>query len=99
MNDEDAVDSRDPGHERSKVGRLIAEYDLTGTGAELERYWTGDGTERRSLRKLVDHFNRKILRQRMDDAGMNPLDGEVANTFRLLTADDVTSGTRSQAEC
>jgi len=98
MTDEETVDVGPPRHKRSKVDRVIADHDLEGAGAELERYWTGRDTDRRSLRDLADHFNRKVLRHRMEAAGMNPLDGEVANTFRLLTSDDVTSGARTRAE-
>jgi hypothetical protein len=34
----------------------------------------------------------------MSEAGLNPLDGEAANTYRLLTSDDVTSGERTKVE-
>ena len=34
----------------------------------------------------------------MADAGMTTLEGEVANTYRLLTAEDVSTGVRTQAE-
>lgn len=33
----------------------------------------------------------------MDDVGMSTLDGDVANTYRLLTADDVSTAVRTQA--
>ena len=82
----------------SKVDRLIREYELTGMGERMIDHWTGDGNERRSLRELADYFNRELLRTVMAEAGMTTLDGEAANTYRLLTADDVSTGVRTQAE-
>lgn len=83
---------------RSKVRRLIDEYGLEGEGERLENRWTADRDDRLSLRELADDFNRRLLRAVMVEAGMNPLDGEVANTYRLLTDDDVSSGMRTQAK-
>ncbi|SFR67842.1 rod-determining factor RdfA [Halogeometricum limi] len=80
---------------RSKVRRLIGEYDLDGE--RLEDLWTAEKDDRLSLRELADDFNQRLLRAVMVDVGMNPLDGEVANTYRLLTDDDVSSGMRTQA--
>ncbi|WP_435176782.1 rod-determining factor RdfA [Halorussus sp. AFM4] len=85
-------------HRRSKVGRVIADRELDGLGEELERYWTGEGEERRSLRELADYFNERVLRSAMADADMEVLDGEVENFYELLTDDDVTGGMRVQAE-
>lgn len=82
---------------RSKVRRLIDEYDLDGEGERLEELWTADREDRLSLRELADDFNRRLLRAIMVESGMNPLDGEVANTYRLLTDDDVSSGMQTQA--
>ena len=83
---------------RTKVGRLITEYDLGDTGSELEQRWTGDGRERDSLRTLADAFNQRLLSQAMSDAGMDPLEGEVENVYRLLTDGDVSSGNRIETE-
>jgi hypothetical protein len=82
----------------SKVGRLIGKYDLPGAGEWLIDAWTGNGEERRSLRDLADSFNERLLRAAMDDAGMTTLDGEVANTYRLLTDEEVSTGVRTRAE-
>ena len=79
----------------AKVSRLIDEYDLSGMDEQLIDSWTSDGDEHRSLRDLTVSFNRELLRTAMDDAGMTTLDGEVANTYRLLTADDVSTGVRT----
>jgi hypothetical protein len=81
---------------RSKVARVIGEYGLEGMDDELAVLWTGDETERRSLRQLATYFNKDVLGAAMREAGMNPLDGEVENTYRLLTDDDVTQGVQTE---
>ncbi|WP_327053869.1 rod-determining factor RdfA [Halomicrococcus gelatinilyticus] len=81
---------------RSKVQRVIDEYELTGMGEQLEAYWTGDGEVEYSLRELADVFNRAVLRAALDRAGASPLEGEVENTYRLLTDDSVSSGVRTE---
>lgn len=82
---------------RSKVARVIDDYDLEGMGERLERSWLGEGEPERSLRALADYFNRSVLEARMREAGMNPLDGEVDNVYRLLTDDDVSAGQQAEA--
>ncbi|AQL44347.1 hypothetical protein BV210_17200 [Halorientalis sp. IM1011] len=82
----------------SKVARLIDEYGLGGAyGDRLESLWTADGSERESLRALADRFNERLLDAAITDAGMSTVDGEVANIYRLLTDDDVSSGNRIEA--
>ncbi|WP_435074347.1 rod-determining factor RdfA [Halorubrum sp. HHNYT27] len=76
---------------RTKVVRLIEEYELATLGPEMERRWTSDGDDRLSLRALADHFNQRLLETKMTEAGMQPLSGEIENTYRLLTDDDVGS--------
>lgn len=84
-------------HPSNKVARLIAEYDLGTTfGDRLEELWTADGDERESLRSLADRFNKRLLQVAITDAGTSTLDGEVANLYRLLTSDDVSSGQRAE---
>ena len=88
-----------PDPTRSKVGRLLEQYELDGVGQELEDRWVGNGGESESLRAIADWFNRQLLRRKMERVGMSPLDGEVANVYRLLSdGDDVTSGARVEAE-
>lgn len=90
--DDDTDDGR-----RGKVARLVDQYDLDGLGAELERLWTAEDTdERRSLRDLAAQFNHELLRAAMAQADMQPLDGEVENTYRLLTNDDVDTADRTR---
>lgn len=82
---------------KSKVHRLIDEYDLDGMGEQLERYWLGTEGEQHSLRSLAELFNQRVLSSAMADAGLSSLDGEVENLHRLLTDDDVSAGMRTQA--
>lgn len=82
----------------SKVGRLIQRYDVPEIGDELERRWTADADDRMSLRELADHFNRTLLERALQRNATSTVDGEVANLYRLLTEDDVSSGQRVQAE-
>lgn len=79
----------------SKVSRVIDTYSLEGLGDELVERWTSEGE---SLRSLADEFNRRVLASAMQSAGLNPMDGEVGNTYRLLTGDDVSSGMRTEAQ-
>jgi hypothetical protein len=72
---------------RSKVARLIEEYEMDSLGAELERRWTAE-EDRRSLRDLASYFNQKLLEQALEEADVRPLDGEVENTYRLLTEEN-----------
>jgi len=80
---------------RSKVVRLLEEYDLSGLGAELEQLWTAED-DRYSLRDLAAYFNQHLLEQALDDANAQLLDGESENIYRLLTDDDVSSAERTR---
>jgi len=79
----------------SKVARLIDEYELAGLGDELERRWTADGVERKSLRDLAALFNRRLLERALDDAGMSTLQREVESTYEALANEDVSPGVRA----
>ena len=83
---------------RSKVGRLIEEYGMVGVREELPDRWLGRGVDSQSLRSLADWFNERLVAKRLEEAGESPLDGEPANTYRLLTDDDVGAGARVDAE-
>jgi hypothetical protein len=84
---------------RSKVQRVIDEYELDGFGDELERAWTAaDPDERESLRGLATRFNEQVLEAALRDTGDTVLEGEIENTYRLLTDDAVSSGDRRRAE-
>ncbi|WP_049898682.1 rod-determining factor RdfA [Halococcus agarilyticus] len=79
-----------------KLDRVIDEYELDRVAENLQEYWTRED-ERYSLRGLADYVNQAVLRTAMDREGLNPLDGEVENTHRLLTDDEVSQGVRTQA--
>jgi hypothetical protein len=81
----------------NKVERVIRKWGLDGLGNELERRWLGEGYEQQSLRELADHFNRRVLEQALDEANVVTLEGELDNTYELLTGDDITQGARTQA--
>lgn len=78
----------------SKVGRVIEDYDLNGQGEWLEAAWTGDGVESLSLRELADEFNQFVLEAAMIEAGMDPLQKDVGNTYEILTDQETSSGDR-----
>jgi hypothetical protein len=82
-------------NERYKVGQVVAEYGLAELHRELPDRWLGDGREAQSLRDLAADVNTAVLRAAMQSAGLQPLDGEVENAYRLLTGDDVSSGMRT----
>jgi len=90
--------SPDSSGPRSKVARLIESYDLAPLGDDLEAAWLGEGTERQSLRDLADRFNRALLLAAIRDAGMDVVDGEAENYYRLLTDEDVSAGRRVEAQ-
>jgi len=75
---------------RSKVARLIRKNDLQSLGAELEQLWTAE-EDRKSLRELASYFNRQLLKQALKKANVQYLDGEIENTYRLLTDDNISS--------
>lgn len=80
---------------RSKVARLLEEYDLIELGEELERLWTADD-DRRSLRELAAYFNRRLVGRRLAESDVQVLDGETENVYRLLTDDDVSRAERTR---
>ncbi|MFD1511901.1 rod-determining factor RdfA [Halomarina rubra] len=97
MTDSDGVEATPrSGGSRGKVARLIEKYDLHETGHRLEDEWTASGSERRSLRELAEAFNHELLQTVMHQTTVETLDGEVENTYRLLTDDEVSEGMRTQ---
>jgi hypothetical protein len=77
-----------------KVSRLQAEYDLIQMDEELVARWRGEGAKKTSIRALTEAFNKQLLESALDRGDINYLEGEVDNTYRLLTDDDVTEGVR-----
>lgn len=80
----------------SKVSRVARRYDLEGIDRALVDRWTRE-EDRYSLRELADYFNERVVAAAMAEAGVAPLDGEVPNTLRLLTDEEVSAGQRTQA--
>lgn len=76
---------------------MIEKYDLQGFGAELENLWTDNTEDGASLRELAREFNQNLLRSAMEGANLDLLEGEVANTYRLLIDDDVSPADRTDA--
>lgn len=89
-------DTRESAGRPVKVARLIDEYDLSGVGANLERLWTADEPERKSLRELADVFNQRLVERTMAEAEMQTINGEVENVYRLLTDEAVSEGDRTR---
>lgn len=81
--------------QRSKVMRLLEEYNLHGLGKELEQLWTAED-DRYSLRDLAAYFNQHLVEQALEDVNVQLLDGEVENIYRLLTDEDVSSAERTR---
>jgi hypothetical protein len=81
---------------RYKVGRVLAEYGLDDLHAALPDLWLGEDGGAMSLRELADHINVALLRREMEVAGVDPLEGEAENAYRLLTDDEVSVGVRTQ---
>ncbi|WP_336037165.1 rod-determining factor RdfA [Halobacterium yunchengense] len=78
---------RDAGGRRSKVARVIDEYDLHGLGEELEARWTATGDDHWSLRDLAAHVNEAVVRERLRATGANPSEAYVESVVGLLTGD------------
>ncbi len=78
------------GGRRTKVERVIDEYGLEEWGDRLEAEWTGDGTDRTSLRDLATQFNQAVLRAAVRDAGASVLDTDIESLYRTLADDDVS---------
>lgn len=83
------------GGRRSKVARLIEEYELEGLGQDLEDRWTAE-EDRLSLRALADLFNKRLVERAMAEANIQVLDGEIDNIYRLLNDDSVSEADRTR---
>ena len=81
---------------KSKVAKLIAQYDIGNMGEELEQKWTAEGEERRSLRALADEFNQRLTREALENAGVQTVNGEVENAYRVLTDEEASSADRTR---
>lgn len=82
---------------RTKIERVIDEYDLEGLETELAARWSAPAGERDSLRDLARYVNERILAAALERAGVDVVAGEVENYYRLLTDEDVSAGRREEA--
>ena len=89
--------SQNENHSRGKIVQLLVDYDLEDLGDDLIRRWTAS-ENRSSLRELAKDINKIILSQHMREAGMDPVEGEAENFYRLLTDEGVTPGSYTQAK-
>jgi len=86
------------GGREPKVQRVLREYGIESVADRIAAQWRGEDGPRRSLRDLAKDLNQTVLEAAMQDAGTRPLDGEVANLYRLLTDDNVGTAQRTEAE-
>lgn len=90
------MDELPNGDRTYKVGRVMAEYDLSDLHDRLPELWLGESGDETSLRDLADRINVALVRAALERAGEDPLDGEAENVYRLLNGDDVSTGVRIQ---
>lgn len=77
-----------------KIDRVSEKWELATIDDQLRTRWA-DGD---SLRDLETYYNEAVLRSAMESEGMDALDGEVSNVYRLLTDEDVSPGKQIDAE-
>lgn len=78
-----------------KVSRIAEKYELTDIGDTLAELWMQED-DPVSLRNLATYFDKQVLQAAMEDAEMNTLEGEIENTYQLLTDDDVSRGVKTE---
>lgn len=76
-----------------KVDRVAERWDLAIDDDLRERRAAGE-----SLRDLETYVNERLLRAALRSVDADPLDGEAANLYRLLTDEAVSAGQRVDAE-
>ncbi len=79
-----------------KVGKTAARYELVDLDTDLVTHWTSTGDDKLSTRQLATRINQRVLESALESAGLRPKEGEVENIYRLLTDDEVSSGTQIQ---
>lgn len=77
-----------------KIDRVSEERGLEQIDGRLREQWVSGN----SLRDLETFFNEAVLRSAIEAAGMDTLEGEVSNLYRLLSDDEVTAGKQVDAE-
>lgn len=74
----------------TKVGRLIAKYDLDGMAADMEERWTRDDEQSKSIREIEEDFNKAVLRQVLEDSGTQPFESELDTIYRVINDEQAT---------
>lgn len=80
----------------TKVARAIDKYELSQMEAGLEAAWTGESSERTSLRDLADEFNERVLEEVLRESGVSALDFEVTGTYEALRHGSGSGETRAR---
>lgn len=83
------------GDRACKVDRVSEKWDLDDIDERLRRR-REDSDE--SLRDLEAFFNQRVLEAAMRDARAETIEGEVKNAYRILTSDEVSSGSRVEVK-
>ena len=78
------------GNRGCKIDRVCEKRNLARVDEQLLERHENSGE---SLRDLEEYFNRRVLESALRDANVELVDGDTEHTFRLLTADAVSSGT------
>ena len=81
----------------TKIDRIVEKYEIAEVREELRVRWTAEDN-RDSLRDLEVYFNQRVLRAAIEEERSAPLDGEIENLYRLLTADDVRESDKTRAQ-
>jgi DNA-binding transcriptional ArsR family regulator len=77
-----------------KVGTVADHWGVPEIHDKLATRWTDEDC---SVRDLTDQFNRRLLRAGFEQSDRIPIDGEIENLYRVLTAEDIDAGARTQA--
>lgn len=78
-----------------KVGKIAEKYNAQKMANSLGDMWR---EEDESVREIATTFNIHILNLAMENTGMNNLEGEVENIYRLLKDDDVSKAEQIRAK-
>lgn len=81
---------------RTKVARVIEEYNLEGMGEQMEAEWTGEMGERTSLRGLAEKFNTAVVETVLRKAGISLMNFEVSGTYETLKNGSKPEKTRAK---
>lgn len=76
---------------RTKIDRVVSKYGLGGIEAEIEERWTRTDGSGDSTRELAKFFNKAVLRQRLQSAGRDPLEGELDTIYQFVSEGQISS--------